>query len=78
MSLGGLSDKINLDADIVKLLSENEAEEKLTKEQKEVLKLMTANREQTQYKTALASTIEAIRSGKTTAPKKLRKETDNG
>jgi hypothetical protein len=78
MSLGGLSDSVNSDKDIIKLLDEKEADEKLSKEQKEVLKLMTANREQMQYKTALASTMEAIKSGKSVQPKKLRKEPDNG
>ena len=77
MSLGGLSDKINPDAEVIKLLNSQEADQKLTKEQKEVLTLMTANREQVQYKKALASTIEAIKSGKNPRTK-VRKEQDNG
>lgn len=77
MSLGGLSDRINPDAEVIKLLNAQEADEKLTKEQKEVLTLMTANREQVQYKTALASTIEAIKTGKTPGAK-VRKEQNNG
>ncbi len=77
MSLGGLSETINSDAETIKSLNVKAAEEKISKEQDEVLKLMTANREQMQYKNALASTIDAIKKGKTT-PTAVRKEPTNG
>lgn len=77
LSLGGLSDSINSDVDVIKTLKEKEADEKISEEAKEVLKLMTANREQSQYKKALASTIDAIKKGKT-PPAEVRKETTNG
>lgn len=63
ISLDGLSKTINADADIVKHLKEKEEEDKVSKEQKEVLELMTNNRQQVQYKKALAQTIKEIRSG---------------
>jgi len=63
LSLGGLSDTINLDKDVVEKLEAKERDEKLAQEQKEVLKLMTANREQAQYKKALVDTIKEIKSG---------------
>ena len=47
----------------LKILEEKEAEAKLTAEQKEVLKLMTGNRENKQYKTALSKTLEEVRNG---------------
>lgn len=80
ISLGGLSDTINQpknndDTDIIRLLEEKEAEEKLTKDQKEVLKLMTSNREKLQYKTALNKTMEEIRNG---GPVKKEGEQVNG
>ena len=65
MSLGGLSDNvINSDKDVIEKLEKNEKEEQIAKEQKEVITLMTNNREQKQYKDALASTIKQIKSGK--------------
>lgn len=70
ISLGGLSDTLgvqsvpNDDADIIRRLEEQEQNEKISEEQKEILKLMVSNREQTQYKKALTKTIEDIRAGK--------------
>jgi hypothetical protein len=63
LSLGGLSETINSDKDVVEKLEAKEKQEKIAKEQKEVLKLMTANREQGQYKKALLQTINEIRQG---------------
>jgi len=48
---------------VVEKLEAKERDEKLAQEQKEVLKLMTANREQAQYKKALVDTIKEIKSG---------------
>lgn len=66
MSLDGLSGnfKANDDHDVVEKLKENEKQQELDKEAKEILKLMTANREKSQYKTALAATIKEIKEGK--------------
>lgn len=65
MSLGGLSDTVvNSDKDVIEKLEKNEKEQQIAKEQKEVITLMTNNREQKQYKDALASTIKQIKSGK--------------
>lgn len=63
MSLGGLSDTLNSDVDVIAKLEAKEKEDQLAKEQKEVLKLMTANREHSQYKKALAQTINEIKAG---------------
>lgn len=63
MSLDGLSSTINSDKDVIEKLEKKEKEEQLATEQKEVLKLMTANREQAQYKKALSDTIKEIKAG---------------
>ena len=63
ISLTGLSSTINSDKDVIEKLEKKEKEEQLANEQKEVLKLMTANREQAQYKKALSDTIKEIKSG---------------
>lgn len=55
------------------MLNEQEKKEQIAKEQEEVLKLMTSNREQVQYKKALATTISQIRAGGSI----VRKEKDN-
>lgn len=70
ISLDGLSKTINSDADILLHLKEKEDEQKLDKEQKEVLQLMTNNKTQTQYKRALMQTIKEIRSGNINTPER--------
>jgi hypothetical protein len=76
ISLDGLSKTINSDQDVIKHLKEREDEQKVSKEQKEVLELMTNNRAQLQYKQALATTISEIRAG-TVKTKPIKKESVN-
>jgi uncharacterized membrane protein YgaE (UPF0421/DUF939 family) len=64
MSLDGLSTSFkNIDADVIETLKAKEQEEKEEQAQNEVLKLMTSNREQLQYKHALTKTISTIKKG---------------
>jgi len=63
MSLGGLSDTVNSDQDIIETLEKKEQEDKTDQAQQEIFKLMTSNREKTQYKNALAATIKEIKEG---------------
>lgn len=67
MSLSGLSSEVSIsgdiknDADIIASLEAKEKAQLLEQQQKEILKLMTGNREQSQYKTALNATIAEIK-----------------
>lgn len=66
MSLTGLSgeyEKPNDDSEIVKKLEEKEAEQNMSKEQKEIIQLMTNNKSGSAYKTALGNTIKEVRQG---------------
>lgn len=53
----------NNDKDIVEMLALREAEDKLSAEQQEVIKMMVGNREHSQYKKALSKTIAEIKHG---------------
>ncbi len=77
LSLGGLSDSLDPDKDVIEKLNASEAEDKLDKQQKEVLQLMTNNREQQQYKNALNATISTIKAGKPVG-QPTKKESVNG
>lgn len=74
MSLAGLSENINSDQDIIDKIEKKEKDDKIASEQKEVIELMTSNREQQQYKNALASTIEQIKKGTTHRKTKVNKD----
>ena len=72
LSLNGVSDTIvippkpNDDTDVVEKLEAKAKEEQITEEQKEIITLMTSNREHGQYKNALERTIREVRAGKNT------------
>lgn len=66
MSLTGLSGDYaapNDDAEIIKVLEAKEAEQNMTQEQKEIIKLMTGNKSGLAYKIALNKTTKEIREG---------------
>lgn len=75
MSLTGLSgkyEKPNDDSEIIKKLEEKEAEQNMTKEQQEIIQLMTNNKSGYAYKVALGNTIKEVRQGT------VRKEDEHG
>lgn len=59
--------------DVIKKLTEDEKKARVDKEAKEVINLMTSNKENIKYKTALSKTIEDIKSG---SSNKKNKETN--
>lgn len=73
--LEGVSNLFKLpeEDDVIKKLTEDEKKARVDKEAKEVINLMTSNKENIKYKTALSKTIEDIKSGSTN---KKNKETN--
>lgn len=73
--LEGVSNLFKLpeEDDVIKKLTEDEKKARVDKEAKEVINLMTSNKENIKYKTALSKTIEDIKSG---SSNKKNKETN--
>lgn len=65
--LEGVSNLFKLpeEDDVIKKLTEDEKKARVDKEAKEVINLMTSNKENIKFKTALNKTIEDIKSGNT-------------
>lgn len=73
--LEGVSNLFKLpeEDDVIKKLTEDEKKARVEKEAKEVINLMTSNKENIKYKVALSKTIEDIKSG---SSNKKNKETN--